>query len=226
MPQNLASTQTAGIFEGAPLPTGDRSLAFALLADVFLTPPTCEVVGDYRRGVRADWLALLEEDTDLGPGIGAITAALAAEYDDAAMSSRLGIAFGGLFDGIGGPHTVAPYESAYCGTGHLFQAPVSEMKQLIAETGLSIDSGFAEPADHLSIELTLAAHLLFTGSPQADQMLWRLRNWVPAFCSSCIAGDATGFFAGAARALDGLIAAECRKLTTHSTHQAEEGSIK
>ncbi len=189
-------------------------------------PPTREAIGDYRRGERAVWLSRLEEDPDLGPGIGAIAAVLASDEDDAAMTSHLGIAFGKLFDGIGGPYTVPPYESAYCGTGHLFQAPVSEMKQLIAESGLSVDSGFAEPADHLSIELTLAAHLLSTGGPQADQMLWRLRNWVPAFCSSCIAADATGFFAGAARALDGLVAAECRKLTTQSTHHTEEENIK
>ena len=206
--------------------TAQRALAFSWLADVFLVPPTRETVASYRRGDRVAWLAELEGDDDLATGIRAVMTALNAEVDDEDMTSHLGIAFGRLFAGIGGPNTVAPYESAYCGNGHLFQAPVSEMKQFIAETGLSVDRSVGEPPDHLSIELTFAAHLIFAGHPRAEEMLGRLQNWIPRFCADCVCRDATGFYAGAALALDGLVSAECRNLSTRSEHHMEDGNIR
>ncbi len=211
MNRSLQSGQLAG---AAPLSDGvavlpemrKRALVLAWLAEVFSRQPTLEAVVSYRRGQGADWLDELHEDPLLAEGIAGMIAALAAPIEDEKLVAAVGLAFNRLFVGMGGHATVAPYESAYRGNGRLFQQPFTEMNALMAELGLTVADGCAEPADHISIELALTSHLLLAASPASQAMLERLQGWVPAFCADCIARDTSGFWAGAARALAALTA--------------------
>lgn len=187
-------------------PQQRRALVWAWFGEIFANQPTLETVASYRRGHGAAWLDELLEDKVLAEGIAGMIEVLAAPVEDGKLVATLGIAFNRLFAGLGGPATVAPYESAYRGNGRLFQQPVSEMNALMADCGLMVGIGCVEPADHISIELTLKSHFLFSADPASLAMLERLQGWVPAFCSDCIAGDRSGFWAGAARALAALTA--------------------
>ena len=185
-----------------------RVLVWGWLAEIFSKPPTLETLASYRSGPGADWLNDLGDDPLLAEGVAGMARALASPEDNDRLVATLGVAYNRLFVGIGGFATVAPYESAYRGNGRLFQQPFSEMNALMAELGLTVAEGCAEPADHISIELALMSHLLFAADPASQAMLERLQGWVPAFCADCIAKDTSGFWAGAAQALAAMVAQE------------------
>jgi len=178
-----------------------RAWIFAWLGQVFAVPPSRELVAAYRRGEVAPLLERLAEDPELAPGIAAMARAVDAAPDDDATTARLGIAFGRLFLGIGGPDTVSPYESVHRCGGRLFQAPASEMAALLAAHDLSVAAATREPPDHLAVELDLMARLIATDHPDRSVLLARLAAWVPTFCELCAARDASGFWAGAAAVL-------------------------
>jgi len=184
----------------------DQALVWGWLSAIFANPPSLEVVSSYRHGQGAGWLTELGGKPELAGGIARMTAALADPMPDDRLVATFGTAFNRLFVGIGGGSTVAPYESAYRGNGRLFQQPFTEMNDLMREFGLTPGEGCVEPADHISIELALMSHLLFSADPASQAMLERLQGWVPAFCADCIATDTSGFWAGAAQALAALTA--------------------
>lgn len=129
-----------------------------------------------------------------------------------------------LFLGTGG-EGAAPYESAYHGSGRLFQEPVGEMEALLERCGQKLADGFSEPADHLAIELSLLQETLCraasSGSPEdaalAREVWARLRRWVPHFEAACRQHDTTGFYANTAALLSRLLADEtvCGQQRTH-----------
>lgn len=209
----------------APRPTPDLgaavSLAAALepdlwvwLAGLFAAAPSPEELAATRHGPLADALALLALDDDLSPGLARLRAAAATAEDPVAVAARLGIAFGRLFLGIGGPDTVAPYESAHTGTGRLFQVPVGEMERLMAAHDLAVADALREPADHLSVELALMARFVAADHPDRVGLAARLAAWVPRFCHLCVARDPTGYFGGAAEVLAALVAREAERPIT------------
>jgi TorA-specific chaperone len=134
--------------------------------------------------------------------------ALNSDDSAAEVALRLGRAFTQLFEGAG-PTAVSLYESGHVGlSGRLFQAPVGRMGQLLRQLDLSINDGFREPPDHLSIELGLLARLMRDDSDPAAR--WPLLNdhllaWVPPFADRCNACDRTGFYAGAAQLLTAFL---------------------
>lgn len=129
--------------------------------------------------------------------------ALAGLGDPVKATSDLNAAFCRLFLGAGGPHGNAPpYESAYLGTGRLFQKPAAEMAELLATHGLNVAD--SEAPDHLAIELALLEALL--AGPAVDlaaatALRRRLLGWVPRFAARCVACDAIGFYAAMAALL-------------------------
>jgi TorA-specific chaperone len=126
-----------------------------------------------------------------------------AEVADAV--SDLNAAFCCLFLGAGGPRGNAPpYQSAYLGTGRLFQEPAAEMAELLAARGLAVAGGAGEPPDHLAIELALLEAVLADPADTAA-MLNRLLGWVPQFAALCAGRDATGFYAALAALLHGFL---------------------
>jgi TorA-specific chaperone len=183
--------------------SSDAVTLLTWLAALFAAPPTADVVAAHRRGVAGRLLEELSREETFATGVALMRGTLDTEADDAAVAAELGRRYGLLFDGIGGPRTVPPYESAFRpgAVWRLFQEPVSEMDALLAEHDLSVSTHTARPSDHLSIELALAAHLAAADDPAFPEMMKRLARWVPAFAARCIAADEDSFWGGASRVL-------------------------
>ncbi len=201
----------------------DRPSAQALadtlnwLAALFAAPPTPDFVASHRRGRGSELFCFQAEDPGLAHGVALIRKALDASDDDATVAARLGRSFGLLFEGVGGPDTVPPYESAFRPNGawRLFQVPTAEMDALLVEHDLSVSPDTAMSADHLAIELALTAHVLAAGDKaSAAAMFQRLAGWVPAFADACSDADGEGFWAGAAAILAAVVASKDRTLKT------------
>jgi TorA-specific chaperone len=175
------------------------------LAGVFINPPSDRDIAAYRRGPAAAWLAMLAGDEILLPGVALMQMALGGDCSDRDLAAHLGAAHARLFSGLGGPSTVAPYESAHSGSRRLYQAPASDMAALLRRHDVHVSAAWAEAPDHLSVELALLARLLATGHPDSAPLLRRLDGWVPQFAADCAVIDRTGYFAGAARALAAMI---------------------
>ncbi|SJZ84103.1 molecular chaperone TorD family protein [Consotaella salsifontis] len=189
----------------------ERLLVLRWFAGLFREAPTEETVASLVHGPAAAFLEGLSKDPALGPDINYMRGLLAAKPDVKALTAQLGVAFSHLFLGVGGFNTVAPYESCHVGeSDRTFGQPTMEMDALLRHLGLSVVSDFHEPADHISVELEIAALLTATGDPQARAMLTRLDRWIPAFADACFSRDPFGFYAAAASALRAFLARECR----------------
>ncbi len=192
--------------------SADAVAALDWLSVLFARPPGADAVASHRRGPVADLMTRLGGDADLAWGIARMRAALDGDEDDGAAAAKLERAYGLTFEGIGGPRTAPPYESAYRGAGprRLFQAPTAEMEALLDEQGFTVAADIGLPADHLAVELALAAWLASAGGPASAAMTRRLADWVPDFAADCAAIDRDGFWAGAAAALAALAVREAR----------------
>ena len=203
----------------SPMEPGDGwgALVADCFAGLFSAPLSPASVSSYRVGLGADLLATLADEPGCSAGVRTMQTALADGAADTVMQ-RLAHAFTLLFDGVGGPETVPPYESAHVSaTGRLFQAPVGQIDRLLAVWDVSVGGGSCEPSDHLSIELALLALMMRRPGSQPEQAVLlddHLLAWVPAFAGRCSAIGACGFYAGAAQALPGFLGARRAALQT------------
>ena len=99
-------------FEG--LDARDLVASFNWLSAVFAAPPDSDFVASYRRGPAAAWLESVASLPGCAQAVERIRCALEADPADALVAARVGSAYGILFEGIGGPRTVSPYEVAAC----------------------------------------------------------------------------------------------------------------
>jgi len=175
------------------------------LAGVFRTPLSVTMVDNYRDGLGSLLQEALERERGSPEGALAMHQALIRDEATETAVRLLGIAFTELFEGIGGPRTVSPFESAHASpTGRLFQAPSRVMKQRLSKAQLTLSREDNEPADHLSIELALLARLMRRDASDDDQLALfddHLLVWVPGFARAVKDQDNTGFYAGAASLL-------------------------
>jgi TorA-specific chaperone len=189
----------------------DLVALFNWLSAVFAAPPDRDSVISYRRGPAAAWL----EGVSVLPGcaepVAHMLRALEADADDALVVARVGSAYGMLFEGIGGPKTVSPYESVHRDGGRLFGPPAAEMEAVLAAHDLSVAVSTHEAPDHLAVELAVAARLLAEAEPDADAIIERLRGWIPSFADDCAAADSNGFWAGAAAVLTAIVGLATRQ---------------
>ncbi|KIX14477.1 TorD/DmsD family molecular chaperone [Dethiosulfatarculus sandiegensis] len=148
---------------------------------------------------------LQQEAADLGQLIEELTAGggekhllyLAREY----ASSFLGV----------GPNTIPLCESHYTDSNHAGQdSPALRVRRQYQRAGLTRSESFNELEDHLSMELSLMAHLsarskqAAENSPyearkllewQSDFIQGHLLNWIPAFRSKAAQMSPAGFYA-------------------------------
>jgi TorA-specific chaperone len=188
----------------SPNPEWDASIV-EWLSGIFVAPPSIETVEGYRRRIGEILFEALEDEPGCRPGIQRMRSALNLQASATEVAHLFGRAFTQLFDGIAGSRSVSLYESAYVSpSGLLFQAPVGRIEKLLRQSDVSINVGFCEPSDHLSIELALLARLMrHETDPCAQGALLddHLLVWLPAFADQCHACDQTGFYAGAAQVL-------------------------
>jgi TorA specific chaperone len=180
------------------------------LSAVFAAPPDRQAVASYRRGPAAAWLDAIGLIPNCAAGVARMRSALDGDADDARAASQIGAAYGLLFEGVAGPRTVSPYESAHRG-GRLFGPPAAAMEALLAAHDLSVAASAHEAPDHIAVELAAAARLLAEGEPDAEAIIERLRDWAPAFAADCAAADANGFWAGAAAVLIAIVGLATRQ---------------
>ncbi|MCA8907055.1 MAG: molecular chaperone TorD family protein [Rhodospirillaceae bacterium] len=132
---------------------------------------------------------------------------------DRAARLALAAEYGRLFHGAGGRRAVPPSQSAFLNEAS-HGAPWRAMTALLADSGAAVPAGCSEPADHIAIQLLLAAHLHRThadaaaagdtaAATTASDRLDRLRAdhlaaWGPQFCARVAEADRDGFYRAAA----------------------------
>lgn len=183
------------------------------LARLFGAPLDATEIAALIINARFDALQSLDCDpryqADLDEAIAAVTSAGNA----AAATSRLNASFCRLFLGLGPTAATLPIESAHRGEGRLYQEPVAVMGDMLARHGLRLSDSFVEPADHLSVELSLLEQLirLQASLVEVDEraaietLSRRLVEWTPDFAKAVAAHDPTGFYAALARILVRLL---------------------
>jgi TorA-specific chaperone len=184
-----------------------RSDVWRLLAGLFAAPLTEAAVESYRDGEGSAFLSELRQVPALRPGIERMRQALQLLPPGAAGAAQLARAYTLLFSGVGGPDTVALYESCFTEDyGRLFGVAEGAMRGLLTRLDLRIAACGNEPADHVAIELAAMAELV-AHAPEQEQraFLDRLKAWIPAFCAACVSFDRDGFYAGAAIVLDAFL---------------------
>jgi len=196
-----------------------RSLSAAELADIcgelagiFGAPLELEDIRALRRHDSFGPLQALGADPLYATDLRRALAAVLAPASDEEAVSLLNSSYCQLFLGIGGAAGAPPFESAYRGAGRLFQGPADSMAELLASCGLQPADGFAEPPDHVAIELSALALLIRPGAGmpdiadgQAVALRERLVEWVPAFARACARFDRSGFYAPLAAVLTNLL---------------------
>lgn len=199
-----------------PLDPLDRADCYAELARLFGAPlEEAEVAALIANG-RFDALRSLTHDPQHAVDLRGALAAVKAAGDVAAATSRLNAAFCRLFLGLGPHSTTLPIESAHRGDGRLFQEPAAAMSEMLVAHDLSPAEGFAEPPDHLSVELSLLeqfirleASLVEVDEHEATATLHRrLADWTPSLAEALTEHDPTGFYAALARILVRLLDAD------------------
>jgi len=181
------------------------------LAGIFVAPPTADTVDSYREAIGTTLFEALAEEPGCAAGAQRMWSTLNAEGSAAAVACQLAAMFTQLFDGVGGAKTVSLYESAFVGSGRLFQAATGDMEKLLRRADVSTDDAFREPSDHLSIELALLASLIrHDADRQAQAALLddHLLVWVPHFADRCHQYDRTGFYAGTSQVLMAFLTAQ------------------
>ncbi|MDR3535690.1 MAG: molecular chaperone TorD family protein [Acetobacteraceae bacterium] len=173
------------------------------LARLFIAPPDAKLLQSCRDGVGARLLADCAADPRFAPGTTCLMGALRANCIEA-----LSNAWTLLFSGAGGPANVPPYASAYA-EGRLYGAAAARMQAELSRLDLAVAGDCREPPDHVAIQLTILAELLWREPPETAEAFRRTElAWLPAFCGSCATRDSTGFYAGAALLLAALAGCE------------------
>lgn len=177
-------------------------VAIDWLAGLFSAPPTPESVLALRSVEGGMALNALSELSGCPDAAAAMRSALLGETP-ASVERTLASTYTYLFDGVGGPETVALCESAYTGVfPRLYGQASDDMRRLLDSMSVTTVSSFREPPDHLSVELGLLARAMRFGQIAAVQLLLeKLLRWVPCVAARLNKADATGFYQGAARIL-------------------------
>jgi len=194
------------------LPVRAFAEAINTVAALFGAPLEQPILAEIRLPVADGPLAPLAQIAALRPGI-ETAVAVASERDAEHTETLFNVAFCRLFMGAGGPMSAPPYESAYQGSGRLYQEPAGEMALLLRRRGRTPADDFPEAPDHLVIELALLSEALefAAASGNADDietvnvLLARLRGWVPEFVAACQTHDTSGFYAAIAGVLELLL---------------------
>jgi hypothetical protein len=114
------------------LESRDLVALFNWLSAVFATPPDRASIASYRHGPAAAWLESVASLPGCAEAVERMRCALEADAEDALVAAQVGSAYGILFEGIGGPRTVSPYESVHADGGRLFGAPAAAMEAILA----------------------------------------------------------------------------------------------
>lgn len=188
-----------------------RELIYRWFASLFASELSSQLLEHYCQEDGRAFLAELAKEEALVP-VADWIAEMVSEQDGLSdLVMDLAGSFSQLFLGAGGRYSAPPYQSAHQGdNARLFKEPVSEMNAILRQLDMSLPEDFREPADHISVQLNVMAHLVTSGTiaDQLDFLEAHLAKWVPAFAKACKVNDRKGFYAIAAAALDAWLSAE------------------
>lgn len=169
-----------------------NEVAYRWLAQFFLNPPSLPALESYRSKDGRAFLVSCKEISELAPVAAMIEAMVAPEVDLTATQSRFASAFSQAFD-VGGPRSAPPYASVYFSErGLLCQQPARDMNRVLDRLQMGLMDGVNEPADHLGVQLHVAAELCareMAGQPVPLSNTAFLEvlvlSWLPAFLARC-----------------------------------------
>ncbi|MBK1624827.1 TorD/DmsD family molecular chaperone [Afifella marina] len=181
------------------------------LSGLFIAPLDEGAIEAYRSGPAAALLFEIAEAFGC-PEAGRRLDAVLASGEAHAVAGELSRQYTRLFDGLGGPQTIALYESATRGGHRLFQEPFAEMQAVLRHLDVAVGQACPEPADHLSIELAAFAAAMRQGDGvMAAALAQRLNGWVPPLAEAIAKADPEGFYGAAGLILAGFL----RTLSCH-----------
>jgi len=188
---------------GAGLARAERAAVYRWRAGVFGREPPAGVMASYAGPEGQALLAHLGEIRPIS-AVAAALAELAGDPDRAARARDLAGAFAWLFHGVAGRRSAPPFASVYMSArGLIQQEAAAQAADDLARLDARLAADFAEPPDHVAVQLSVMAELVERGErrTQAAILDRRLLPWVPEFRDACVAGDRHGFYAGAARGM-------------------------
>ena len=169
-----------------------RAVAYRWLAQFFLCPPDITTLESYHSDQGEQFLTKLQSDPALASLAGWLKDALANETNIVQLQMQFASAFTQAFD-MGGPRAALPYASVYLSEkGLLFQKPTRDMIALLEKLQMRLPGGVNEPADHLGVQLHVAAELIEReelGQPvplsSAEFLDQHVLTWLPEFVQRC-----------------------------------------
>lgn len=194
-------------------------IALRWIAQLFLRPLSASDLTGY---AAADGQAFLSACKDRA-SLAALSARIeAATVDPAQAAEAFAAEFSRVFD-QGGPRAALPYASVFLSeNGLLYQAPTQQMNAILTQLSMKLPEGVAEPADHIAIQLQVAAELAEReAAKQALPLSYarflreQLMTWLPAFAKRCAHLRNADLFAVAARAACDLVEEELESCLEH-----------
>ena len=192
----------------------ERAAAYRWLSGIFAREPSAEAMAAYSGGDGQTLLAHIGSIAPLSDVAGAL-AELANDPDHEARARDLAGAFAWLFHGVGGRRGAPPFASVYMSArGLIQQESAAQAAHDLARLDARLAADFAEPPDHVAVQLSMMAELVERGTPriQAAFLDRRLLPWIPEFRDACIAGDRHGLYGMAARCMVGFLEADRAQL--------------
>ena len=188
-----------------------RVVAYRWLAQFFLCPPDLAKLESYNSVEGRQFLTSLQYDPVLASPASWLKDAVANTDTIAHLQAQIASAFTSAFD-MGGPRAALPYASVYLSeNGLLFQKPTRDMIALLLEMQVQLPEEVSEPADHLGVQLQVAAELI-EREEQGQQVPissvefldQQVLTWLPEFqlrCATLAEDNPVRIFANAAQAL-------------------------
>lgn len=179
------------------------------------------------------WLSALATEESLTSAVNQFQQKLSALNlrNDAVI--ELSADFAGLFL-MPKPVETQPYASVHIDsttTPKFRQQACATVQAQLVSLGLSVNSAFNEPEDHLAVLLELIGHLAYATSEQNDQQqqllalqkqqIAQLLGWLPAFSQACQQHDPFGFYASLSHLMVKFIQSDylwLEQLDNHSPH--------
>lgn len=192
-----------------------NGVAYRWLAQFFLCPPSLPTLERYRGMDGRRYLAVCKAIPALTPAATMIETMVAPSADLAEEQARFASAFSQAFD-VGGPRSAPPYASVYLSErGLLYQQPTRDMNRVLDGLRMVLPDGVNEPADHIGIQLNVAAELCDRereGQPvplaKTVFLETHVLSWLPAFVARCEALPDPTLIGGLARAVLNLVRAD------------------
>ncbi len=150
--------------------------------------------------------------------------------DPAPVLLDLAVDYARLFIGPG-PGLASPYESVHTSAeGRLFGDAYADLIDLLHREQIGIDKTYKEPADHVAVELAVAAYLVDRelgeegseaaaegaeqGTPGAEAAYLRTHvlNWMPRWCELVVKHAQTDYYRGAAKLMAAFLEKEKQAL--------------